>query len=250
MDSDFLFDRLSMEKISYKLEVFEGPMDLLLHLITKHKIDIYDIPISELVEQYVSYVRQMQEENMDVASEFLEMAARLVYIKTVSLLPVYDEVQELKNELRDELLEYRDCKILAGKLSGMTDGFNCLVREFPENVTPDNSYKRLHEPEELLNAYSLAAGKKLRRLPPPIDSFKAIVTRKIVSVGSKIDSIVSSLKKKRKTKLFDIYRRATSRSELIASFLAVLELAKNKTIYVSGEGENTQIELLEGNENT
>ncbi len=60
-----------MEPISYKLEVFEGPMDLLLHLITKHKIDIYDIPILQLVEQYVAYVREMQEENMDVASEFL-----------------------------------------------------------------------------------------------------------------------------------------------------------------------------------
>ena len=239
-----------MEKISYKLEVFEGPMDLLLHLITKHKIDIYDIPISELVDQYVAYVREMQEENMDVASEFLEMAARLVYIKTVSLLPVYNEGEELKNELRDELLEYRDCKLLAAKLSQMTDGFDYSVREYPENVSPDNSYKRLHEPGELLNAYSLAAGKKLRRLPPPIETFKAIVTRKIVSVGSKIESIVSSLKKRRKTRLLDIYTQAKSRSDLIASFLAVLELAKNKTIYVSGEGEDMQIELLEGNENS
>ena len=105
---------------------------------------------------------------------------------------VYDEAEELKNELRDELLEYRDCKILAGKLSEMTEGFNYSVREFPENVAPDKSYKRLHEPSELLSAYSLAAGKKLRRLPPSIDSFKAIVTRKIVSVGSKIESIVTS----------------------------------------------------------
>ncbi len=239
-----------MEPISYKLEVFEGPMDLLLHLITKHKIDIYDIPILELVEQYVSYVREMQEENMEVASEFLEMAARLVYIKTVSLLPVYDEAEELKNELRDELLEYRDCKILAGKLSQMTGGFDYSVRAYAENVSPDMSYKRLHEPDELLAAYSLAAGKKLRRLPPPIDTFKAIVTKKIVSVGSKIESIVSSLKRKRKTKLFDIYRQAKSRSDLIAAFLAVLELAKNKTIYVTGDGEDIQIELLEGNENS
>ena len=237
-----------MEKLSYKLEVFEGPMDLLLHLITKHKLDIYDIPITELVEQYVSYVREMQEENMDVASEFLEMAARLVYIKTVSLLPVYDEAEELKNELRDELLEYRDCKLLAAKLSQMTDGFNYSVRTFPEDISPDNSYKRLHEPSELLSAYSLAAGKKLRRLPPPIETFKAIVTKKIVSVGSKIESIVKSLKTKRKTKLIDLYKQAESRSDLIAAFLAVLELAKNKTIYVSGDGDDVQIELLEGNE--
>ena len=237
-----------MEKLSYKLEVFEGPMDLLLHLITKHKLDIYDIPILELVEQYTGYVREMQEENMEVASEFLEMAARLVYIKTVSLLPVYEEAEELKNELRDELLEYRDCKILAGKLSQMTEGFNYTVRAFPEDVSPDMAYKRLHEPSELLGAYSLAAGKKLRRLPPPLDSFKTIVTKKIVSVGSKIESIVTSLKSKRKRRLYDIYKEAKSRSDLIAAFLAVLELAKNKTIYVSGDGDDIQIELLEGME--
>lgn len=85
-----------MEAISYKLDVFEGPMDLLLHLISKHKLNIYDIPIIELVTQYVDYVKRMQEEDMYVASEFLEMAARLVYIKTVSLLPVYEEAEELK----------------------------------------------------------------------------------------------------------------------------------------------------------
>ena len=93
-----------MEQINYKLEVFEGPMDLLLSLISKHKLDIYDIPIMELVEQYTDYVRQMQEADMDVASEFLEMAARLVYIKTVSLLPKSEEAEELKRELTGELL--------------------------------------------------------------------------------------------------------------------------------------------------
>ncbi len=239
-----------MEQISYKLEVFEGPMDLLLHLITKHKLDIYDIPILQLVDQYTDYVRRMQDEDMEVASEFLEMAARLVYIKTVSLLPVYEEAEDLKKELQAELLEYRDCKILAGKLSQMTDGFDYGVRAFPEEVDPDMSYKRLHEPDELLRAYSVAAGKKLRRMPPPFESFKAIVAKKIVSVGSKIDSIVSSLKHKRKRKLMDIYREAKTRSDLIAAFLAVLELAKNKTIYITGDGDDAGIELLEGNENS
>ena len=97
-----------MDKISYKLPVFEGPMDLLLHLINKHKLNIYDIPILELVEQYVAAVRQMQEdENLEVTSEFLEMAVRLVYLKTVSLLPVHEEADQLKKELTGELLEYR-----------------------------------------------------------------------------------------------------------------------------------------------
>ena len=132
----------------------------------------------------------------------------------------------------------------------MTGGFDYGVRAFPEEVDPDMSYKRLHEPDELLRAYSVAAGKKLRRMPPPFESFKAIVAKKIVSVGSKIDSIVSSLKNKRKRKLMDIYREAKTRSDLIAAFLAVLELAKNKTIYITGDGDDAGIELLEGNENS
>ena len=104
-----------MEKLNYKIDVFEGPMDLLLHLISKHKININDIPIVELVNQYIDYVRQMQEQDFDVAGEFLEMAARLIYIKTVSLLPKHEEAEILKKELTGELIEYRDCKLMAEK---------------------------------------------------------------------------------------------------------------------------------------
>lgn len=236
-----------MEQPLYKLDVFEGPMDLLLHLITKHKLDIYDIPIIELVDQYTAYVRNMQDSDMEVASEFLEMAARLVYIKTVSLLPVYEEAEELKKELTGELLEYRDCKILAKKLSEQTDGFDLFTRA-PENIDPDMTYRRLHETSELISAYIAAAGKKLRRLPPPLDSFKNIVTKKIVSVASKIESIKACLRSVKKRRLSDIFKSAESRSDLVAAFLAVLELAKSKEVYISGDGDNTEIELLEGNE--
>lgn len=236
-----------MEQPLYKLDVFEGPMDLLLHLITKHKLDIYDIPIIELVDQYTAYVRNMQDSDMEVASEFLEMAARLVYIKTVSLLPVYEEAEELKKELTGELLEYRDCKILAKKLSEQTEGFDLLTRA-PENIDPDMTYRRLHETSELISAYIAAAGKKLRRLPPPLDSFKNIVTKKIVSVASKIESIKACLRFVKKRRLSDIFKSAESRSDLVAAFLAVLELAKSKEVYISGDGDNPEIELLEGNE--
>ena len=82
-----------MEQLSYKIDVFEGPMDLLLHLISKHKLNINDIPIVQLVNQYLDYVRQMQEQDFDIAGEFLEMAARLIYIKTVSLLPRHEEAE-------------------------------------------------------------------------------------------------------------------------------------------------------------
>jgi segregation and condensation protein A len=117
-----------MEQPSYKLEIFEGPMDLLLHLISKHKLNINDIPIIELVNQYLDYVRKMQEEDFDIAGEFLEMAARLIYIKTVSLLPRHEEAETLKKELTGELIEYRDCKLMAKELSAHTDGFDRYVR--------------------------------------------------------------------------------------------------------------------------
>lgn len=232
-----------METISYKLDVFEGPMDLLLHLISKHKLNIYDIPIIELVTQYVDYVKKMQEQDMYVASEFLEMAARLVYIKTVSLLPVYEEAEELKKELTGELLEYRDCQIMAGKLSEHTQGFDHFVRA-PAQIEVDQTYTRLHEPGELIRAYMNVVGKKMRKLPPPIEAFKGIVATKIVSVQSKIKSIYQKLKKGKKQKFHALFTDAQSRSDMIATFLAVLELAKTKKVYLDGEGEAMRVELL------
>lgn len=233
-----------MEQISYKLEVFEGPMDLLLHLISKHKLNIYDIPIIELVEQYIAYVKRMQEEDMYVASEFLEMAARLVYIKTVSLLPVYEEAEDLKKELTGELLEYRDCQLMAGKLAKQTDGFDHFVRN-PIEIDVDPTYTRLHESSELLRAYLNVVGKKMRKLPPPIEAFKGIVATKIVSVESKIKSIFHKLKRKGQKQNFrNLFTDAQSRSDMIATFLAVLELAKVKKVYLDGEGEEMRVELL------
>lgn len=232
-----------MEKISYKLDVFEGPMDLLLHLINKHKLNINDIPIFELVEQYTEYVRQMQDADMDVASDFLEMAARLVYIKTVSLLPVYEEAEQLKKELTGELLEYRDCKIMAGKLAKQANGFDYYWRE-PAEIEIDNTYKRIHEPEELLRAYFTAVGRGKKKLPPPIDSFKTIVAKKIVSVGSKISVIFRKLKGNVKVKFLSFYEDSETKSDMVAMFLAMLELIKSKKIAVDGEKENVTVKLI------
>ena len=233
-----------MEAISYKVEVFEGPLDLLLHLISKHKLDIYDIPIVELVDQYIAYVRSMEEENLYVASEFIEMAARLVYIKSVSLLPVYEEAEELKRELSGELIEYRDCQLIAGKLAEHTDGFDRFVREAA--VLPvDHTYTRLHDESELLKAYLAAVGKKLRNLPPPVEAFREIVSKKIVSVSSKFKSIFTKLKKAgKKQKLYDLMNDADSKSDMVAVFLAILELAKSRKIDVVGEGADVDIKLL------
>ena len=94
-----------MEKLNFKTEVFEGPLDLLLHLISQKKVSIFDVSVIDLIDQYMQYVSDMQENDLDVSSEFLEMAARLIYIKTVSLLPKHEEAESLQNELLGELIE-------------------------------------------------------------------------------------------------------------------------------------------------
>ena len=228
---------------SYKIKDFEGPMDLLLFLITKHKLNIYDIPIVELVEQYTSYIREMKEEDMDAASEFLEMAARLVHIKTISLLPQPEEGEQLRRELSGELIEYAECKRVAQKLSQRTEGFNALARPM-EPFKSDMKYTRVHDPLELMNAYMRVVGKRLRKIPPPLDAFRSIVAKKIVSVSHKINAIVTRLTQVKKQSLAEIYRQSESRSDLVAAFLAVLELAKTNHVRLDGDGDDMTVELI------
>lgn len=237
-----------MEQINYKLEVFEGPMDLLLHLISKHKLNINDIPIVELVNQYLDYVRQMENADFDVAGDFLEMAARLIYIKTVSLLPRHEEAEELKKELTGELIEYRDCKIMAEKLKKQTDGFNCFVREAAGGYV-NYDYERFHEGEELLNAYISAAGRAQRKLPPPLDSFKVIVAKKFVNVASKIQTVMRKLWSGKKVKFLSLFEGAQTKSDLVATFLAVLELTKTKKISVDGPMNDAEVQIINEVEN-
>ena len=230
-----------MEKLSFKVQEFEGPLDLLLHLIAKHKLNIYDIEISALLEQYLAYIEQMQRQDMEVASEFLEMAARLVHIKTVSLLPRHEEEQEeFKRELSGELLEYQAVKEIAGKLSGQFCGFDLFVRETAK-LPVDTLYTRSHQPEELLRAYDSVQGKAGRKLPPPVTAFSGIVHRRVVSVSSRILFILRNLYQRSTMALTSLFRRGEDRSELVATFLGVLELAKSGRVTISDD--NREITL-------
>jgi len=236
-----------LEKLQYELEVFEGPMDLLLQLIAKKKVSINDVPIMEIIEQYLEFVRQMQEDNLDISSEFLEMAARLLYIKTVSLLPVHEEAEKLVEELRGELTEYQDCKLVAGKLQNQAKGFDFYSRP-PEEIEVDMTYTRIHEPAEIFKAYIAAVGKGKRKLPPPIEAFRGIVAHKIVSVASRISFIVDKFKQKRNHRFLSFFEGSESRSEMVATFLALLAMAKAKRIQIDGQGDDVRITLLEGGE--
>ena len=111
--------------LSYKLEDFEGPLDLMLQLIAKNKLNINDIKLTLLIDQYLEHIEKMQiTEDMDVASDFLQMASRLIYIKTVSLLPKHEEIEQLKEQLTGELIEYQICREAAKKLADISE-INC-----------------------------------------------------------------------------------------------------------------------------
>lgn len=233
-----------MEKISYQLGVFEGPLDLLLTLLSKNKVSIYDVSIFLLLEQYMEHIRAMQELDMNVASEFLDMAARLVYLKTVSLLPKHEEEKELRQQLAGELMEYQLCRQMAGELSKQFT-FDRMTRK-PLEIPMDHTYRRHHKPEEIRQAYLSAAGRGKRFQPPPAESFDGIVSRPIVSVTSQIVFVLRRLWKKGKISYSRLFGEKHQRSERVAAFLAVLELIKGKRIRVEGEGQDAVITLQEG----
>lgn len=241
---------MNMEKtetLSYKLDVFEGPLDLLLNLIAKNKLNIYDIPIAELLEQYMAQIHEMQAADMDVASEFLEMAARLVHIKSVSLLPKKEEEAALKQELTGQLLEYQQYKEAAMRLRERfsLDGIVRAQADIPADLT----YKRHHKPQELLSAYLSMLGKKKPPEPQkPEDTISKLITRRVVSVASQIVFVLRSLWKKRHVSLKELFRGKNDPSERVAAFLAVLELVKDKRLRVDGDGEDCEIKLTNGGE--
>ncbi len=232
-----------MDIIQYKLDVFEGPLDLLLHLIAKNKLNINDIKLTVLVDQYVDYVREMSITDMDVASEFIEMASRLIYLKTVSLLPKHDEAEQLKEELTQELMEYEHCRKVAKMLSTMTDGFDTFIKA-PEKIEYDKTYQNIHEKDLVLRSYIAAVGRGQRKLPPPTNVFSKIVARKIVSVSSKIVFVMKNLMRGGNKKMKNLFSSAKSRSELVATFLAVLELCKANRIKLDGEGDDLEVSMV------
>ena len=231
-------------QFNYKLPCYEGPLDLLLNLIAKNKINIYDIQISELLEQYMEQIKLMQENQMDVASEFLTMASRLVYIKSAMLLPKYeDEAEELKKELTGQLLEYQVCREMAEKMSRIYD-FDTFFKS-PSPVEYDLTYNRSHDPQDIVKGYVDAVGRGKRKLPPPESAFSGIVQKPVISVSSKIITVMRRLWHGKRVRYNELFTAVNQRSELVATFLAVLELVKGKRVRIDGSGENAEVYMLD-----
>ncbi|MDR3643690.1 MAG: segregation/condensation protein A [Clostridia bacterium] len=237
-----------MEKLSFKLEVFEGPLDALLFLISKNKLNIYDIPISELLSQYMGYLNAMQEMDLEITSDFLEMASRLVQIKTAMLLPRHEESDEPdpRDELMNTLIEYGTCKRMAAALRERAAGFDLFTRA-PVKFGRDAVYHLSHDADELRKAIFSTAVKIKRRMPPPASAFTGVVGRQIVSVASRIIHILRCLVSEGVHPMESLFDSSRSRSEAVATFLALLELIKSKRVALEDVESTPYVKIINRN---
>lgn len=226
-----------MNDITFKINDFEGPLDVLLQLISKHKQNICDIEIVLLVDQYLEFMDSLASSDFELQSEFLEMAARLVYIKVLSLLPENNEAEELKKELEGSLVDYDRAKTVALHLSAKFCGYDVFVRE-PAKIPIDKTYCLKHDVQVLCDAMSLFSAKSGEKKSVSADNFSKIVKHKTYSVQIKIVSLLRRLYNDKKASLDDFFAGQT-RSERVAAFLAVLELTRAGRIVISDD--NTEV---------
>lgn len=223
-------------KLSFKVNEYEGPLDLILYLIAKNQMDICDIHICDLLEQYLATIQCWESANMEIASEFLEMASRLVYIKTISLLPKQEQGEDPKAQLVGQLLEYQACKKAAALLGERNQGFSIFVRS-PMTLECNSDYNRRYPSSHLARAYWEAVGKGRRKLPPQSEVFSPLVARPFISVTSRIFYILRRLYKRPTLSFEELFEVVEGRNEMVATFMAVLELLKAKRVKMRGNDQ-------------
>ncbi len=220
-------------QLTFKTDVFEGPMELLLFLIGKHKLDIKDIAINELLEQYLDYLEEARALGRPVTGAFLAMAAHLIYIKTVSLLPKKEEAKQLKEELENRLQLYRMFQLLALRLNERNQFGKTFTH--PRQVLPqENRYACVHEKGILAECFADAMGKGVKKAPVKQETFAPLVSARLVSVQSKIIYVLRKLYQSGKVAYAEIYS-GDDRSANIATFLAVLELIRSGRVSLEEE---------------
>ena len=223
-----------MESLTFKLEEFEGPLDLLLYLVGKNKMDLHEIAILNLIDQYTAVINDLTDHRLDVASEFIEMAARLVQMKSYLLLPRSEEAERLKQELTGQLIEYSACKEIAARMSTMAAATFTAVRQ-PMEVQLDNTYQLRHDASLLQQAWFGLMGRSRRRTAPSAERFEPLVTAPFVSVASRVVHVLRGLVTGKVRQLRSLFSPSGSRSETVATFLAVLELVRAGRITIADD---------------
>ena len=223
-----------MEKLEIQLDVFEGPLDLLLYLIKKNKMDIYDIRISIITDQYVRYLNKMKKLNMEIATEFLVMASTLMYIKSKMLLPIEKvsedeiDVEDPKKQLIEKLAKYKVYKEVAKKLSGYEDDMKHVYKRDTskevENYTQRNYFFDFSF-YEMLKAYKKVMDKQNNQ------SFHEVI-KDDFTVEDKIQYFKKYFKNCESVAMSKIVREIGSKIELVVCFLAILELVRIKVLRV------------------
>lgn len=235
-----------MSAMTFHLDSFDGPLDLLLHLIARNKVSIYDIPIASILAQYMEMLREAEAMDLDVAGDFIAMAAQLVYIKSRMLLPQPEQEtgEDPRAALVEQLLEYQRMKELTPYFRARTDlGRDIFIK--PPEPQDQQSLTYHQTPEDLVRAARAMLEKVQRRLPPPAAAFRGIVGREPVPVSSKITMILKKFLSRTRLRFASLFEGARSRSEVVATFLAVLELSKTARIAIEGEGDAVELRLME-----
>lgn len=229
---------------NFKINEFEGPLDLLLHLIKESKMDIMDIKIDELTDQYLSYIKQMKELNLLVASEYLTLAAELLYLKSRYLLPKKEEIeedseyQEAKDDLVNRLLEYQKYKELTPSFKNLEEKRLEIFTKTPSDLREYSENVKLGEDislNDLLKAFEKFLERKKYSEP-----LTTKVTTKEITVEERTKSIRDMLKKYKKVEFFDLFEEI-SKSYVVVTFLSILEMAKDKEITITQENNFDKI---------
>ena len=230
---------------NFKLENFEGPLDLLLHLIEKNKVDIYDIPIALITEQYLEAIHAMPEKNLEEMSEFLIMAATLLDIKAKMLLPREEEEVEEgdpRAELVARLLEYKKYKLLSAELRQMEEGSDRLV------------YRKQDLPQDLDGLLKNETAEKLRRIfdeimkrhldrTDEVHSHFGEIEREAVQIGDRLDYVKEKVRRPGKHSFRSLLGRAATKLEIVITFLAILELIKTGDIRLTEDSTRDDFTL-------
>jgi segregation and condensation protein A len=235
-----------------RLELFEGPLDLLLHLIRDNKIDIYDIPIAEITRQYVEYLDVMKELNLEIAGEFLVMAATLIQIKTRMLLPVDEDVpleerEDPRVELVERLLEYQAMKDAAFELKERRESWVDYYSRDPS--LPDDSGEEEQQYLFDVNIFDLISALKILLERVPIEVME--VSREVLTVKDRMNLIVEKMEGEKALRFEELFEEAFTRAQFIVTFLALLELLRIGIVRTFQEAVFGQIWILQhGNEET
>ncbi|MBR6680255.1 MAG: segregation/condensation protein A [Clostridia bacterium] len=235
-----------MDAVTYRLDQFEGPLDLLLTLIQKNKVNITDIPISLICDQYVEYIAEAQKLDMEVASEFIVMASELMLIKSRMLLPRDEEDEEdPRATLTDALLRYQQAKEAVAKLTPLYAYYGGRMVKDTDEISVDKTFVADQEVTDLCAAIRRIIAYNNALEKAATTAFKPMISKPIIPVEIKIVSIIKTLETRGVATLDDLIMNEASLPDLIASFLGVLELVKIRKLLIADmDGETTDNALL------